>query len=303
MCRVGPHVLARGRLRHRRVVDGAGEVRTVGEDVVEVTVGDAQARSDDAQEPRLQIEQPAMELDQHRADPGDGILGQRLVEVAVRVARAQRMMARHFLAPVEHLLPVGDVTDRRGLDEEPRVSGLAVTLGNAPPFLLRDRERKELGEPPVGLVEQVTRYVVTREHEPGTEAAHHPVDDRAPLRVGPLFERDQVDVEYVGHRHQEHNRGVRTLIRNGIVFPMIPGTRAALDPGVGARRRHRHPRGRSGRSARHGSARRGRGDRGRDGSRSASRSPQLSSAFGSAARNGGVDVALGLVEDVRGSRA
>ena len=54
----------------------------------------------------------------------------------------------------------------------------------------------------VGLVEQIARYVVTREHETGTEAAHHAVDDRAPLRVAPLFERDQVDVEHVGHRHR-----------------------------------------------------------------------------------------------------
>ena len=40
---------------------------------------------------------------------------------------------------------------------------------------------------------------MTGEHEAGAEAAHHAVDDRAPLRGAPLLEREQVDVEDVGH--------------------------------------------------------------------------------------------------------
>jgi hypothetical protein len=109
------------------------------------------------------------------------------------------MVRRHLRAPVEHLLPVGQVAARGRLDEESRVTGLAVAVGNTPPFLLARRKREELPEHRVRVIEEVGRDVVTREHEAGTEAAHDAVDDRAPLPVTPTLEREQVDVEQLRH--------------------------------------------------------------------------------------------------------
>ena len=49
--------------------------------------------TDDPQEAGLQIEQAAMELEQDRTDTRNRILRQALVEIAVRVPGAQRVVA------------------------------------------------------------------------------------------------------------------------------------------------------------------------------------------------------------------
>ena len=197
--RVGPDVFTRGRVVHRRVVNGAGEMRAVGEDVVEVAVTDTQSGRDDAKDSGLEIEEPPVEFEQHCTDTGDGSFGQCLVEIAMRIPSAQWMVRGDLGAPVEHLLPIGDVAAGRGLDEQPGVTRLPVTSGYLPAVLFLGRPREELREHRVGLVEQRGRDVVTREDEARAQATGDAVDDRPPLCITPVFEREQVDVEDVRH--------------------------------------------------------------------------------------------------------
>ena len=125
----GPHVGLVGSLFHGRVADRAGERGAVGGHLVEQRLVAAEAFGDDPQKPALQQFDGAVERVQHLGDAGDGRLGQQLRAVAVRVAIAERMPHRQGDAPVQHLLPVGNVAARGGLDEQAGVPGLSVALG------------------------------------------------------------------------------------------------------------------------------------------------------------------------------
>ena len=61
--------------------------------------------------------------------PGHGGLRQHLVGIRLRELALQRMAGLDRRRPVEHLLPVGLVARRGGLDQQPGVAGLAVGAG------------------------------------------------------------------------------------------------------------------------------------------------------------------------------
>src|SRR3546814_5262575 len=58
---------------------------------------------------------------------------------------------------------------------------------------------RRLGQLWVGRVGLVCGYVVARVHEPGGEAAAHPVDDRSPGGGVALLEPEEVDLEDLSH--------------------------------------------------------------------------------------------------------
>ena len=82
----------------------------------------AEAHGDHAEEPALEVVDALVEQHQHVGDPRHRRLGEHLVHVAVRVLAPQRVPGRRLVAPVEHLLPVGHLGGRGGLDEEARVA-------------------------------------------------------------------------------------------------------------------------------------------------------------------------------------
>src|SRR3546814_3342790 len=62
-----------------------------------------------------------------------------------------------------------------------------------------DLHGEELGQLGVGLVDRLFGDVVARVHEPGGEAAAHPVDDRSPGGGVALLEPEEVDLEDLSH--------------------------------------------------------------------------------------------------------
>ena len=147
----------------------------------------------------MQIGDRVVELVQDLGDARDGFLGEDLVGVGGRELALQGMPGRDRRRPVEHLLPVGLVARRRGLDEESGVPGLPVGTWRDETLLGVLGLREELAEHAVRGVEHVLGHVVTREHEARGEAARYSVDDRAPLGGGAILEREQVDIEDLTH--------------------------------------------------------------------------------------------------------
>ena len=115
--------------------------------------------------------------------------------VAVREPGAQGVPGGHVARPVEHLLPVGHVGVGRRLDQQAGVAGLAVGAGRDELRLGLGREREELLEQGVRLVDQIGADVVGDVDEAGRERPHQPVH-HGPLRFGAaLLEREEVDLE------------------------------------------------------------------------------------------------------------
>ena len=109
------------------------------------------------------------------------MLGKGRRAVAVGILRPQRVTIAKRCSPVEHLLPVGYVGDRRRLDQQARVTALPVGARHdisVLPLLGKGEERLELR---IRLIDEIDRQVVFHIDEAGHEAAKHTVDDRAAL--------------------------------------------------------------------------------------------------------------------------
>ena len=166
---VGAHHLRR--LAHGRVADGAGERRTVVHHVVEERLVTPDAFGDHVQEPTLQVGDRVVEPVQHLGDAGHGRLRQQLVGVGLGELALEGMARFDRRRPVEHLLPVGLVARRRGLDEQAGVARLAVGARRDELLLGLRLEFEELAQHAVRRVEQILGQVVAGVHETGRETA------------------------------------------------------------------------------------------------------------------------------------
>src|SRR4029077_15911780 len=80
-------------------------------------------------------------------------------------------------------------------DEQARVAGLAMRAGSDELGLPIRRQREERLEQAVGRVDEVLAEVVRDVHDPGDQAPHHAVNDRASSRGVAGLELQEVDVE------------------------------------------------------------------------------------------------------------
>ena len=191
----GPDVLVTGGQVHGRVVEGAGERRSVAQHDVEVALVDAQSHGQDPQHPALQVQRHTVELHQHLGRARQVIVGQRGIAVTVGEAAAEWMADRYRSAPVEHLLPVRNVGDRCGLDQQARVAGLPVGAVHRVAVLAFLRQGEEVPQAPVGIVQQILGEVVAYVYEAGGEAAHGAIHDGASAGRITLLERREVHVQ------------------------------------------------------------------------------------------------------------
>ena len=159
-------------------MDCPGEGGAVGEHLVEEGFVGPESFGDDPQDTTLQVGDAVMEVHQEVADTRQVVLGKGRRTVAVGILRSQRVAIAERCPPVEHLLPVGYVGDRRRLDQQARVAALPVGARHdigVLALLGKGEERLELR---VRLIDEIDRQVVFHVDEAGGEAAKHTIDDR-----------------------------------------------------------------------------------------------------------------------------
>ena len=148
-----PDVLVAGSQVHRRVVKGPGEGRPVPEHDVEVALVHAQPNGQNPQYPTLQVQDRVVERHEDLGGPGQVLVGQGRIAVAVGVAQAQRMPSGYRRTPVEHLLEVRHVGYGGRLHQQARVAGLPVGSRYRAPVLAVLGEREEGSQATVGIVQ------------------------------------------------------------------------------------------------------------------------------------------------------